>query len=155
MKPLDKILDRVQRQVELEGRSHLECVYLTNYSFKVQSKHISTEFEEMDCTRLNKLKEVINNLRSENMWMSAELSCGGIHFHFIEQDTCIDMIANIPQADVYNSLEQKVISAAKTLKDLCLITNDNHGEITFNVNCIFSMYSDMVYIEENVIDYGD
>ena len=33
MKPLDRVLDRIQRQVELEGKSHAECVYLTNLSF--------------------------------------------------------------------------------------------------------------------------
>ena len=86
MKPLDRILDRIQRQVELEGKSHAECVYLTNLSFQVQSKHVPVQQEEMDHDRLNKLKDVINNLRSENMWMSAELSCGGMHLHFIEQE---------------------------------------------------------------------
>ena len=155
MKPLDRILDRVQRQVELEGKSHAECVYLTNFSFEVQSKHVPAPQEEMDHDRLNKLKDVINNLRSENRWMSAELSCGGMHLHFLERETCIDLIVSVPQADVYNSLERSVVLAAKTLRDLCLITNDNPGEMTFNLGYAFSMYQDMVYIEENTLDYGD
>ena len=155
MKPLDRTLDRVQRQVELEGKSHAECVYLTNLSFKVQSKHVPAPQEEMDHDRLNKLKDVINDLRSENMWMSAEITCGGMHLHFLEQDTCIDMIVSIPQADVYNSLERNVVSAAKTLRDLCLITNDTAGEMTINMGYAFAMYPDMVYVEENTLDYGD
>ena len=155
MKPLDRVLDRVQRQVELEGRSHAECVFLTGQSFKIRSKHVQIAQEEIDCDRLNKLKDVINNLRSENMWMSAEVSCSGMHLHFLENHTRIDMIVSIPQADVYNTLENHVIKAVKTLKDLCLMTNDNAGEITFNIGYVYAMYNDMVYIEENTIDYGD
>ena len=155
MKPLDRTLDRVQREVELDGRSHSECVYLRNLSLTVQSKHVQTTQEEMDHDRLNKLKDVINSLRSENMWMSAELSCGGMHLHFLENDTCIDMIASVPHADVYNSLEQLIVKATKTLKDLCLITNDTAGEITFNLGYAFAKYSDMIYVEENILDYGD
>ena len=155
MKPLDRILDRIQRQVELEGKSHAECVYLTNLSFQVQSKHVPVQQEEMDCDRLNKLKDVINNLRSENMWMSAELSCGGMHLHFLEQDSCIDMTVCISHADVYNTLEKSAEKAAKTLRDFCLITNDTPGEITFNLGYAYAMYPDMIYVEENTIDYGD
>ena len=109
----------------------------------------------MDHDRLNKLKDVINDLRSENKWMSAELSCGGMHLHFIEQDSCIDLIVNLPQADVYNTLEKHIIRSTETLRDLCLITNDVAGEITFNLGYVYAMYPDMVYIEENIIDYGD
>ena len=87
--------------------------------------------------------------------MSAEISCSGMHLHFLDQDSCIDMIVNIPQADVYNSLEHQVVSATKTLRDLCLITNDIPGEIIFNLGYVFAMYPDMVYIEENTLDYGD
>ena len=155
MKPLDRILDRIQRQVELEGKSHAECVYLTNLSFQVQSKHVPVQQEEMDHDRLNKLKDVINNLRSENMWMSAELSCGGMHLHFIEQESCINLTVCVTSADVYNSLEKFAEKAARTLKDFCLIINDTPGTITFNLGYAYSMYSDMIYVEENTIDYGD
>lgn len=155
MKPLDRVLDRVQRQVELEGNSHAECVFLTNLSFKIPSKHVPVKQEEMDHDRLNKLKDVINNLRSENMWMSAEISCGGMHLHFLELDNCIDLIVSVTQADVYNNLEKLAQKAAKSLKDLCLITNDTPGEMTFNLGYAYAMYSDMIYVEENTIDYGD
>ena len=29
------------------------------------------------------------------------------------------------------------------------------GEITFNLGYAYAMYPDMIYVEENTIDYGD
>ena len=61
----------------------------------------------------------------------------------------------LPQSDVYNTLERSVGLAAKNLRDLCLMTNDNPGSITVNIGYAFANYVDMIYVEENTIDMGD
>ena len=157
MKPLDRVLDRVQRQVELEGRSHAECVYLSNQSFQVPSNQIPPppREESLEIDQLNKLKDVVYNLRSDNMWTGAILFCGGIWFQFMETDTTIDVTVTFPQADVYNNLEKLLVTTSSTLRDLCLITNDVPGLITVNVGYMFARYQDMVYVEENTIEYGE
>jgi hypothetical protein len=156
MNPFDRTLDLLQRKVELEGRSHAECVYLINESFRVTSNCIPHSPDSaLEIEQLNRLKEVVNNLRSENMWMSAYLDIGDMLVHFQEKDTCIDMTVTLRQADVYNTLERSVGLAAKTLRDLCLMTNDNSGSITVNIGYAFANYVDMIYVEENTIDMGD
>ena len=111
----------------------------------------------MECPieQLNELKEAVFRLRSDNMWMDATLNCGTHVIQFLENDINLDMVVTLYHADVYNNLEKSMICCAKTLQTLCLMTNDNPGTITFKIGCAFARYSDMVYVEENVIDYGD
>lgn len=89
------------------------------------------------------------------MWTGAILFCGGIWFQFMETDTTIDVTVTFPQADVYNNLEKLLVTTSSTLRDLCLITNDVPGLITVNVGYMFARYQDMVYVEENTIEYGE
>ena len=156
MKPLDRALDRVQREVELDGRSHAECVFLQNLEIQIPSKHVPVGNEEqLEIEQLNELKEVVNRLRSDNMWMEATLNCGTHVIQFLENDVYLDMMVTLYQTDVYRTLERDMVSCAQILRDLCLMTNDNAGEITFKIGCAFAKYSDMVYVEENTIDMGD
>lgn len=156
MNPFDRTLDLLQRKVEMEGRSHAECVFLINQSFQVSSNCIPHSPDStLEIEQLNRLKEAVNNLRSENMWMSAFLEEGDMLIHFQEKDTCIDLTVTLLQADVYNTLERSVSLAAKNLRDLCLMTNDNPGSITVNIGYAFANYTDMIYVEENTIDMGD
>ena len=156
MNPFDRTLDLLQRKVELEGRSHAECVFLTNQSIQVPSNCIphSTE-ESLEIDQLNRLKDAVNCLRSENMWTSATLTEGDMLVQFVEEDTSINLTVTLPQADVYKSLERSVVLACKHLRDLCLMTNDNPGLITVNIGYAFADYVDMIYVEENTIDMGD
>ena len=156
MNPFDRTLDLLQRKVELEGRSHADCVYLINQSFQVSSNYIPhSPDSKLEIEQLNRLKDAVYNLRSDNMWMSSVVTEGEMLLHFQERDTCIDLTVTLSQADVYNTLERSVSLAAKNLRDLCLMTNDNPGSITVNIGYAFANYTDMIYVEENTIDMGD
>ena len=156
MKPFERTLDLLQREVELKGRCHEECVYLTNQSFQVSSINVSKlSKENLELEQLNRLKEVINNLRSENRWMSAVLHGDRMTIQFQESETRINATVSLPEADVYNSLESLVHTVSETLNDLCLVNNENPGTITVNIGYVYARYTDMIYIEENIIDFGD
>ena len=75
MNPFDRTLDLLQRKVEMEGRSHAECVYLINQSFQVSSNCIPHSPDStLEIEQLNRLKEAVNCLRSDNKWMDSPLS---------------------------------------------------------------------------------
>jgi len=167
MNPLDRVLDEIQKKVELEGRSHSACVYIQNLQFKVTPREITSSLPTVeDLPTLDQLKEfkgVISNVRDDDKWKSAVMVFGGgslypsrcLSHQFIEDGCQTNLSVNYSEADVYKDLEKIIASSYKILREFCTILGERPGDITINIGCAFARYNDMLYVEEYTFEFGE
>ena len=167
MNPLDRVLSEIQKKVELEGRSHSDCVFFQDLQVRVTHREASSSFPDGNdlptIDQVKGFKGVISNVRDDENWRSAVLSYSGDSFfpshclshQFIEAGLKTNLSVCFSEADVYNDLEKIVASSSKVLNEFCHIVGDRPGDITINIGCAYARYSDMLYVEEFTFEFGD
>jgi hypothetical protein len=166
MKSTDQILDFFQREVEYEGTSHANCVYLNDLKIELprntyEVPHFSTTNEELFDADFSCILEALN---FPDRWMDLvvqnEVDCPNpprvTSIQFLESQTRVmDMIVNLTNCDMYGELPDDAVSANLTLFRFCDESGYEPGDITLRIGVGYTLYTDMEYVEEGTIDWGD
>ena len=165
MSTTDQLLDIYQREVEYEGTSHAKCVFLNDFSFTIprfeyENPRFSTTYRELFDADLY---YVVEDFNSPECWKNLTVINTGdgaaprvLSVQFIETPAgTVNITANLSSCDMYGELPDDVVSANLLLLRFCDETGANPGELQFNVGVSYTLYTDMEYVEEGIIDWGD
>ena len=166
MSTTDQILDRVQREVEYDGTSHAECVFLNDLTLNIpratyEVPHLSSTNEELFDADFSGVLEALN---FPNRWMDLvvqnyvdiQTPPRVTSLQFIEKDhRVVDMTVTMTRCDMYGELPDDVVSANLSLFRFCDESGFTPGDVNFRIGIAYTLYSDMEYVEEGIIDWGD
>ena len=203
MNRTDIILDDVQREVELAGRSHADCVYLNDISFTIErnSYAVPTNADSPGAALdvgwffaaaergmiiphpapdqsfwLRKfgrdaypygynwnLPYLLENIHYPDSWrrcvlynpMIADEPPCVLCYQFHPNGDYLDITATMRSSDVYGILPQDVTMTDLILKRIAEPAGLRPGALTFNIGNAHAYYSDMEYVEEFTLDWGD
>jgi hypothetical protein len=203
MNSTDRVLDYVQRKVELDGRSHLDCVYLNDLQFTVERNQyaVPTAADVMAAavdvdwffTAAKKrmvvshpspdisfwvrtwgrdalpygytwdVQQLLENLQSDTAWRQGMLynpvipsapSCVTC-YQFTPEGNNLHCSVSVRSSDVYKVLPQEVAMTDLILKRIAAQIGMAPGRLTFNLGNAHCFYSDMEYVEEYLLHWGN
>lgn len=164
MRTTDQLLDVYQREVEYDGTSHAECVFLNDFSFTFprdiyEDPQFATTYNELFDADF---QHIIEDLNSPELWKNlAIVNTDGaaprvLSIQFVEVPTGkMDLIVNLSSCDMYGELPNDIVSANLLLFRFCDETGYDPGDLHFKVGVSYTLYVDMEYVEEGIVDWGD
>ena len=166
MSTTDQLLGDAQRTVELDGTSHANCVYLNDLTFTLprdnytNPQFATTHDELFDAD----LSAVIEDYTFPERWKNLVVRNHDEHFdpprvlsiQFIESTQGrMDLTVNMAHCDLYGELPDDVVAANLTLFRFCVEAGCNPGNLTFNIGVAYTLYTDMEFVDEGIVDWGD
>lgn len=162
----DRILEIFQREVEYDGTSHAECVFLNDLTLTIprdsyEVPRLSSTHEELFEADFTGVFEALN---SPKRWKelvvhntTSVLNPPRVLFIQLRESShrVIDMAVSLSHCDMYGQLPDDVVSANLMLFRFCDESGYTPGDVTLNVGIAYTLYTDMEFVEEGIVDWGD